>query len=194
MEVASGRPLTSGTMVCSWALASALWPAPQTWPRAALAPLCCLPQPTVPGPSAWVSCHSSQCPTQRTHMCLYSRIHVHTEGAVSLSGTKLYLNFWLRTCLVVQWLRLRNSNAGGTGLIPDRGTMIPHAAQCSQKLKKKKNRTSDSHESLTDLCKMVTASTWISGKRTKLPISSPGQNSWTTSFSAFTDILDYSTW
>ena len=31
------------------------------------------------------------------------------------------------TSLVVQWLRLRASNAGGKGLIPGQGTKIPHA-------------------------------------------------------------------
>ena len=38
----------------------------------------------------------------------------------------------LRTSLVVQWLRLHASNAGGVGLIPGRGTKIPHATQCSE--------------------------------------------------------------
>ena len=38
--------------------------------------------------------------------------------------------------LVVQWLRLCASNAGGAGLIPGWGTKIPHAVQCSQKEKK----------------------------------------------------------
>ena len=32
------------------------------------------------------------------------------------------------TSLVVQWLRLHTSNAGGAGLIPGQGTKIPHAA------------------------------------------------------------------
>ena len=46
------------------------------------------------------------------------------------------------TSLVVQWLRLHASNAGGTGSIPGQGTKIPHAVtkiQCSQidTLKKK---------------------------------------------------------
>ena len=33
--------------------------------------------------------------------------------------------------------RLRASNAGDTGLIPDRGTKIPHAAWCGQKKEKR---------------------------------------------------------
>ena len=37
--------------------------------------------------------------------------------------------------VVVQWLRLHTPNAGGTGSIPDRGTNIPHAMQCSRKKK-----------------------------------------------------------
>ena len=35
------------------------------------------------------------------------------------------------TSLVVQWLRLRVSNAGGTGLMPSQGTNIPQALRCS---------------------------------------------------------------
>ena len=31
------------------------------------------------------------------------------------------------TSLAVKWLRLRASTAGGSGLIPGRGTKIPHA-------------------------------------------------------------------
>ena len=36
---------------------------------------------------------------------------------------------------MVQWLRLRASNAGGAGSVPGGRTGIPHAAQCSQKKK-----------------------------------------------------------
>ena len=46
------------------------------------------------------------------------------------------------TSLVVQWLRLRASTAGGTGSIPGRGTKIPNAARCGQINKFKiKNKT-----------------------------------------------------
>ena len=38
------------------------------------------------------------------------------------------------TSLVVQWLRLRAFNAGGVGLIPGRGTKIPHATQVAKKI------------------------------------------------------------
>ena len=38
---------------------------------------------------------------------------------------------------MVQWLGLRASTAGGTGLIPGWGTKTPQAEQDDQKLKKK---------------------------------------------------------
>ena len=37
--------------------------------------------------------------------------------------------------MVVQWLRLRALNAGGTGSIPGQGTKTPCASQCGQKKK-----------------------------------------------------------
>ena len=40
------------------------------------------------------------------------------------------------TSLVVQWLRLCTSTAGGEGSIPGKGTKIPHDPQCSQKNRK----------------------------------------------------------
>ena len=40
------------------------------------------------------------------------------------------------TSLVVQWLGLHASTAGGTGSIPGRGTRIPCAVRCSPKKKK----------------------------------------------------------
>ena len=48
---------------------------------------------------------------------------------------------------MVQWLRLFASNAGGTGLIPDQGTKIPHGLWPKNKLKyqhKKCHRTNSS--------------------------------------------------
>ena len=39
----------------------------------------------------------------------------------------------LGTSLVVHWLRLCASTAGGTGSMPGRGTRIPHASQCRPK-------------------------------------------------------------
>ena len=41
------------------------------------------------------------------------------------------------TSLVVQWLRLQASTAGGTGSIPGQGTKITHAAGCDQKKKER---------------------------------------------------------
>ena len=46
------------------------------------------------------------------------------------------------TSLVVQWLRLSASSAGGMSLIPGQGTEIPHVTWYSQKKKQKKKRTS----------------------------------------------------
>ena len=40
-----------------------------------------------------------------------------------------------QTSLVAVWLRLHASNAGDLGSIPDWGTKISHATQCSQKKK-----------------------------------------------------------
>ena len=44
------------------------------------------------------------------------------------------------TSLVVQWLRVRASNAEGVGSIPGQGNEILHAAFCSQKKKRKENQ------------------------------------------------------
>ena len=43
---------------------------------------------------------------------------------------------WVGTSLVVQWLGLWASNAGGTGSIPGWGTQILHAVQCGHKQKR----------------------------------------------------------
>ena len=42
----------------------------------------------------------------------------------------------LGTFLVVQWLRLHASTAGGMGSIPGWGTKMLHALQCGKKKKK----------------------------------------------------------
>ena len=41
--------------------------------------------------------------------------------------------------LAAQWLKLRDSTAGGLGSIPDRGTKIPHASSYGQKPEQNKN-------------------------------------------------------
>ena len=46
------------------------------------------------------------------------------------------------TSVVVQWLRLHPSNAGGEGLIPCWGTKIPQATRLGQKIKNKKSVSS----------------------------------------------------
>ena len=51
-------------------------------------------------------------------------------------------NLNLGTSLAVQWLRLRASNAGGTGLTPGWGTKIPHVMpRHGHKRKKKKSES-----------------------------------------------------
>ena len=45
------------------------------------------------------------------------------------------------TPLVIQWLRLCISNAGGEGLILSQGTKIPHVEWCSQKKVNKQAKT-----------------------------------------------------
>ena len=47
---------------------------------------------------------------------------------------------WYRTSLVVQWLRLCTSNAGGVGSIPGQGAKLPHAVQHCQKNPKQTNK------------------------------------------------------
>jgi len=42
------------------------------------------------------------------------------------------------TALAVQWLKLHASNAGYMDLISGLGSRIPHAVQCTQKIKLKK--------------------------------------------------------
>ena len=66
--------------------------------------------------------------------------HVHTpRGKPGLcSYLSLKSSHFRGTSLAVQWLALRASNAGGAGLIPGRGTRIPHVARGSKKKKKKK--------------------------------------------------------
>ena len=61
------------------------------------------------------------------------------RNSLLLSGLHFLhlLNEGIGTTLAVQWLRLRASNAEGTGSIPGRGTKIPRATQCSKKKKKR---------------------------------------------------------
>ena len=52
---------------------------------------------------------------------------------------------------MVQWLGLHTSTAGGAGLIPGRGTNIPHATLHSQKKKTKQNKTKTQNKKLLEL-------------------------------------------
>ena len=52
-----------------------------------------------------------------------------------------FLNPHPGTSLVIHWLRLHATNAGGMGSIPDQGSKIPHAVWYSQKKKTKQNTT-----------------------------------------------------
>ena len=56
------------------------------------------------------------------------------------------------TSLEVQWLRLCASDAGGVGLIPGQGTKILQAAQCSHKLKIKKQTKQKAVEATVPQC------------------------------------------
>ena len=69
-------------------------------------------------------------------------LHTHWSGPLKTQ---------VRTSLVVQWLRLCTSNAGGAGLIPGQGTKIPHAVVCSKKKKKKTKLTSQIMPLLTEV-------------------------------------------
>ena len=46
-----------------------------------------------------------------------------------------------------QWLRLCPSIEGGVGFSLGQGTKIPHAAQCSQKIKQTNKQTKDNYTS-----------------------------------------------
>ena len=52
------------------------------------------------------------------------------------------------TFLVVQWLGLHASTAGGVGLIPSWGTKTPHAMRHGQKKRKKKKMVEEHSKSL----------------------------------------------
>ena len=58
----------------------------------------------------------------------------------SLVLTLCKIEAFVGTSLVVQWLGLHYSTAGGSCLIPGQGTKIPHATQHSQKRKDGKQK------------------------------------------------------
>ena len=83
------------------------------------------------------------------------------------------------TFLVVQWLRLRTSNAGDEGLIPGQGTEIPHAAPASSSKKKKKNPYFQKVESVNG--SVMSDSLWspdLSSVQAPLSMGFPRQEYW----------------
>ena len=66
--------------------------------------------------------------------------------------------------LAVQWLRLRTSTVGGTGLIPGLGTKIPHAAGSKKKKKKKKKE------------KWRPERAWLAAETGAMGLELPGEN------------------
>ena len=81
-------------------------------------------------------------------------VSMHLLGSDSnvVSTIKAFLTFGLEincgTSLVVQWVRLHASSAGGAGLIPGWGPKIPHTAQYGQKEKNKMDVIKDQAVSL----------------------------------------------
>ena len=64
----------------------------------------------------------------------------HTFSIIWALACLVIQKEWMGNSLGIQWLRLHAPSAGGTGLIPDQGTKIPHAAQRGQKKRNKGKR------------------------------------------------------
>ena len=62
------------------------------------------------------------------------------KNSQAMEGSPFIKNYNFRTSLAVQWLGLQASTAGGTGLIPGRGTRILHGMQCGQKNNNNNNK------------------------------------------------------
>ena len=95
--------------------------------------------------------------TQIYNLLAYVSSHLHNSLSQfrfgGMVGVKCWpWGFWLNPChgpkyntkykniksmLGLSWVRLCTSTAGGVGLIPGRGTKIPHASQCGKKKKKR---------------------------------------------------------
>ena len=115
--------------------------------------LCPTPHPR-PAPLPFSSATSHPCLSPGYCSCLLSALPAMTTApTVHPSHTHWSgpLKTQVRTSLVVQWLRLCTSNAGGAGLIPGQGTKIPHAVVCSKKKKKKTKLTSQIMPLLTEV-------------------------------------------
>ena len=69
---------------------------------------------------------------------------VQYRGKYSISyNKKIYEKECMRTFLVLQWLRLCASNAGGTDSIPGQGTRLPHTMCHGLQRKKKRERETE---------------------------------------------------
>ena len=96
-----------------------------------------------PGVNTGVGCHSllqGIYPTQGSNpglphcrQILYHLSHRRSPN-IPFIWAFIYIKFFWEF-LVVQWLRFHVFNPRGEGSVPDQGTKIPHAEQCSQKKK-----------------------------------------------------------
>ena len=86
-------------------------------------------------------------PYKRKRKCWRGTVVAWDCGSI-LKGPEIKFSKISKQRLVGSWLRFHVSNAGGTGLIPGRGTKISHAMQWGQtnflnyKILKKKNKQS----------------------------------------------------
>ena len=88
------------------------------------------PLPQLPGVLVVDGCHV---------VCSQMKTPTSPKVHIPFPGTG-YIQWLVRRggdSLLVQWLRLHTSTAGGPGSIPGQGTKIPQAALCGQKKKKK---------------------------------------------------------
>ena len=159
-----------GTMM-SWRYPGILWPLiPTIWLSSRVQ--AGVPWQLVPGSAGLLTgccpaTTSAISPSSLCHLPAQLSSPLGRQGAVLSSGHLRILTppwspwpqpgrCWNRTAgnpLVVHWLRLCTSTAGDMGVIPDRGTKIPHAVRHSQKKKKKRKKEIGQHfptESCTD--------------------------------------------
>ena len=93
----------------------------------------------------WPRSPKSSPPVYPTAICTFTLSLYETQCLVAsnrkhlwhmYAEKNLHLKRYQRKTSLVQWLRLRTSNAGGVGSIPGWGTKIPHAAWQKKKEKK----------------------------------------------------------
>ena len=82
----------------------------------------------------WIIYYLSQQGSPREGLERLSEIGLAGLGECHYKGTQVrnLKTYSDRTSLIVQWLRLQASNAGGVGSIHSQGTKIPHATQRGQ--------------------------------------------------------------